>query len=84
MCMKERVTEEGEEIPFYQYDMDVGFSDGTDRLFLVWPTIVTHEIDERSPLFNLSAEEIRSQRLEIIGKINRNYSMSLASLWNKY
>ncbi|OQV13584.1 ATP-sensitive inward rectifier potassium channel 12 [Hypsibius exemplaris] len=66
MCMKERVTEEGEEIPFYQYDMDVGFSDGTDRLFLVWPTIVTHEIDERSPLFNLSSEDLRMQRLEII------------------
>ena len=68
MCMKERHTAEGEDIPFYSYDMDVGFSDGNDRLFLVWPNIITHEIDERSPLFEYSAEDLLHQRLEIIGK----------------
>ena len=65
--MKDRLTQEGEEIPFYQYDMDVGFSNGTDRLFLVWPTIISHEIDEHSPLYTLSEEDLKAQRLEIIG-----------------
>ena len=51
-----RVTSEGELYPFYQTDMDVGYDEGKDRVFIMWPIIVTHVIDEDSPLYEISKQ----------------------------
>ena len=72
---------EGEFIPLMQTDMNVGFDTGADKLFLVTvshskffqltvapfkPLIVCHEINEKSPLWELSEEEISQKHFEII------------------
>ncbi|CAP28017.2 Protein CBR-IRK-2 [Caenorhabditis briggsae] len=66
-CMIKRcVTYEGELLPFHQFDMDVGYDQGLDRVFVIWPITICHEIDERSPLWEIGAEDLKSAKFEII------------------
>ena len=51
--IKKRVTLEGEILPLHTYDMNVGFDKGVDRLFLIWPLVIEHIIDEQSPLYDV-------------------------------
>lgn len=37
-----------------------------DFLSLVWPTTISHEINELSPLYEMSAEQLLKERFEII------------------
>ncbi|XP_061829450.1 ATP-sensitive inward rectifier potassium channel 12 [Nerophis lumbriciformis] len=64
--VKARYTEEGEYIPLDQIDMNVGYDRGTDRLFLVAPLTVIHEIDEESPLFGISKQDLETSDFEIV------------------
>lgn len=64
--VKSRYTEEGEYIPLDQIDMNVGYDKGTDRLFLVAPLTVIHEIDEESPLFGISKQDLETSDFEIV------------------
>ncbi|KAM8824050.1 ATP-sensitive inward rectifier potassium channel 12-like isoform 1-T2 [Synchiropus picturatus] len=64
--VKPRYTEEGEYIPLDQIDMNVGYDKGIDRLFLVAPLTVIHEIDEESPLFGISKQDLETSDFEII------------------
>ena len=65
-AMKPALTVEGEFIPLHHQNMDLSFSTGEDRTFLIWPVIICHVIDEKSPLYELSAEELQEANLEII------------------
>ena len=49
-----------------QYDLDVGYDTGRDRIFLLCPVSVVHVINESSPLFSLTEENLLSQDLEIV------------------
>lgn len=65
--VKKYVTLEGEHLPFHQFDMHVGYDSGLDRLLVIWPITICHEIDEHSPLYDISKDElINSARFEII------------------
>ncbi|XP_036157372.1 inward rectifier potassium channel 4 [Myotis myotis] len=64
--IKPRVTQEGEYIPLDQLDMDVGFDKGLDRIFLVSPITILHEIDEASPLFGISRQDLEADDFEIV------------------
>lgn len=64
--LKSRTTAEGEFIPLDQIDIDVGFDTGIDRIFLVSPITIVHEIDEDSPFYDLGKQELESSELEII------------------
>lgn len=64
--VKPRFTEEGEYIPLDQMDMNVGYDKGTDRLFLVAPLTIIHEIDEESPLFGISKQDLEITDFEIV------------------
>ncbi|CAF4490973.1 unnamed protein product, partial [Didymodactylos carnosus] len=37
-----------------------------DRLFLIWPLIITHEIDEQSPLWDIGRNDLAKQRFELV------------------
>lgn len=39
-------------------DMNVGYDSGWDRVLLLWPIIVRHVINEDSPLYGMSRENI--------------------------
>ncbi|XP_010895011.2 inward rectifier potassium channel 4 [Esox lucius] len=60
------VTAEGEFLPLEQRDLNVGYDEGTDRLFLVSPLVIVHEIDEDSPLYTLSRADLESDDFEIV------------------
>nr|XP_002737873.1 PREDICTED: inward rectifier potassium channel 2-like [Saccoglossus kowalevskii] len=64
--VKHRRTEEGEHIPLYQYDLNVGYEYGVDRILLVWPLVIEHVIDSSSPLYEMSPDEIKHADFEIL------------------
>merc|ERR1719474_1013335 len=61
-------TEEGEMIHFHQEELKVGtqMSGEEDRALLLWPLIIAHRIDEESPLWRMSPQDIQSTNFEII------------------
>uniref|UniRef100_A0A8C6TUR5 Potassium inwardly rectifying channel subfamily J member 2a n=1 Tax=Neogobius melanostomus TaxID=47308 RepID=A0A8C6TUR5_9GOBI len=64
--LRPRVTEEGEFIPLDHRDINVGFEDGVDRIFLVSPITVVHVIDENSPLYDLSRAALANADFEVV------------------
>ncbi|KAM8878804.1 ATP-sensitive inward rectifier potassium channel 12-like isoform 1-T3 [Spinachia spinachia] len=64
--IKPHVTAEGEYLPLEQTDIDVGYDDGLDRLFLVSPLVVVHEINKTSPLYNVSRNDLLKEDFEIV------------------
>lgn len=64
--IKPHVTAEGEYLPLEQTDIDVGYDDGLDRLFLVSPLVVVHEINKNSPLYDLSRADLQKEDFEIV------------------
>lgn len=60
------VTAEGEFIPLEQMDLNVGYDEGTDRLFLVSPIVIVHEIDQESPLYAISRADLETDDFEIV------------------
>lgn len=64
--VRSRQTDEGEFIPLDQTDINIGFDTGADKLFLVTPLIVYHEINEKSPFWGLSEADIQNEPFEII------------------
>ena len=49
-----------------QYDLDVGYDTGRDRVFLLTPVCVRHHISESSPLYGLTREQLASEQLELV------------------
>ncbi|XP_006642286.2 G protein-activated inward rectifier potassium channel 4 [Lepisosteus oculatus] len=64
--IKSKQTKEGEFIPLNQTDINVGFDTGDDRLFLVSPLIISHEINEKSPFWELSKAQMEKEEFEIV------------------
>ncbi|RCN33501.1 inward rectifier potassium channel [Ancylostoma caninum] len=64
--IKRCVTYEGELLPFHQFDMDVGYDQGLDRIFVIWPITICHEIDEMSPLYDVGEADLKNAKFEII------------------
>ncbi|XP_065276224.1 G protein-activated inward rectifier potassium channel 3 isoform X1 [Emys orbicularis] len=64
--IKSKQTHEGEFIPLNQTDINVGFETGDDRLFLVSPLIISHEINEHSPFWEVSKEQLAKDEFEIV------------------
>ena len=64
----QEITEEGLIIPNFQTELNCGVQvDGTqDYLLLLWPTVICHKIDEDSPLFEMSPQELLSSSFELI------------------
>ncbi|KAL7020991.1 hypothetical protein ACKWTF_011710 [Chironomus riparius] len=64
--IRKRMTREGELINFYQQDLSLTTDECDDRVLLMWPTIITHKIDAKSPLYELSSIDLQRQQFEII------------------
>ncbi|KAJ8289966.1 hypothetical protein GJAV_G00007250 [Gymnothorax javanicus] len=65
--LKPRVTPEGEYLPLDNVDINVGFDTGTDRIFLVSPVTIVHEIDEESPFFEMDRRTLEGDaELEVV------------------
>ena len=64
--IKSRQTLEGEFIPLEQSEINLGYDTGEDRLLLVEPQTITHVIDHRSPFWEVGADRLTRETLEII------------------
>ena len=53
-------------LPFHQFDMNVGYSEGLDRVFVIWPITICHFIDKESPLYDVSKTDLETSKFEII------------------
>ncbi|KAJ3600410.1 hypothetical protein NHX12_031394 [Muraenolepis orangiensis] len=61
-----RQTPEGEFLPLDQCELDVGFGTGADQLFLVSPLTICHDINPKSPFFDLSQRSLKNEQFEIV------------------
>jgi len=66
--VRNQVTEEGEEIPHHLHAIEFGTDlDGTQDFFqLFWPIVLSHRIDENSPLWEVSPEMLLTENFEIV------------------
>ncbi|CAB1429954.1 unnamed protein product [Pleuronectes platessa] len=64
--LESRQTPEGEFLPLDQCELDVGFGTGADQLFLVSPLTICHEINTKSPFFDLSQRSLMNEQFEIV------------------
>lgn len=64
--IKSRQTAEGEFMPLYQSELNIGFDTGNDRLFLVTPLTIVHFIDETSPFWEITKDRIQQETFEIV------------------
>ncbi|XP_063055544.1 G protein-activated inward rectifier potassium channel 4 [Engraulis encrasicolus] len=64
--IRSKQTKEGEFIPLNQTDINVGFDTGDDRLFLVSPLIICHEINATSPFWEISQQQLANDQFEIV------------------
>jgi len=66
--VRKEVTEEGEEIPHHLFAIEFGTDlDGTQDFFqLFWPIVLSHRIDEASPLWSVSPTDLITEKFEII------------------
>ncbi|XP_049634274.1 G protein-activated inward rectifier potassium channel 4 [Suncus etruscus] len=64
--IKSRHTAEGEFIPLHQTDINVGFDTGDDRLFLVSPLTISHEINDKSPFWEMSQAQLHQEEFEVV------------------
>ena len=69
--IKSRQTQEGEFMPLYQSELNIGFDTGNDRLFLVTPLTIVHFIDQTSPFWEITKERIQLETFEIVIMGNR-------------
>ena len=62
------ITDEGRMINNMRKELKCGVRiDGTqNRLLLLWPTVISHRIDECSPLFDLGPDELYLSSFELI------------------
>ncbi|XP_048191184.1 ATP-sensitive inward rectifier potassium channel 8 [Perognathus longimembris pacificus] len=64
--VKKTTTPEGEVVPIHQVDIPVDNPMDSNNVFLVAPLIICHVIDKRSPLYDVSANDLATQDLEVI------------------
>lgn len=60
------MTAEGEVIPVAQLDIQVENPLRSNGIFLVSPLVISHTIERGSPLYELSAQSLSAEDLEII------------------
>ncbi|XP_061826030.1 ATP-sensitive inward rectifier potassium channel 11 isoform X1 [Nerophis lumbriciformis] len=59
-------TEEGEVVPLDQIDIHMDNPVGSNGVFLVSPLVICHVIDQRSPMYDMSAADLQHDDVEVI------------------
>ena len=47
-------------------ELNVGYDQGLDRLFLLFPVVIQHEIDESSPFYDMGPRDLATARIEVL------------------
>ncbi|XP_011138850.1 uncharacterized protein LOC105182829 isoform X2 [Harpegnathos saltator] len=64
--IRNRTTKEGEILSQNQQELIVGTDGQNGDLFFIWPTTIIHRINEESPFYNMSAEDMLTDRFEVV------------------
>ncbi|XP_045173472.1 ATP-sensitive inward rectifier potassium channel 11-like [Mercenaria mercenaria] len=65
--IKDKVSAEGVHYPLFQHHMEFNAHGMDDRVFLIWPLVLNHKINEDSPLYNMKPEDIlHANNFEIV------------------
>lgn len=64
--VSKRTTAEGEVLNPHLSELKLHIDSYDSEIFLLWPTIVVHSIDETSPLYDMSAKKLLHERFEVI------------------
>jgi potassium inwardly-rectifying channel subfamily J len=64
--VRTRLTAEGELVEFHQEDLRLRIDRCDNRIMMLWPTLVVHAIDASSPFYEMSAESLAREQLEIV------------------
>ncbi|XP_011253068.1 uncharacterized protein LOC105249358 isoform X2 [Camponotus floridanus] len=64
--IRSKTTKEGEVLSQHQQELVVGTDGENGDLFFIWPTTIIHRINESSPFYNMSAEDMLTERFEIV------------------
>ncbi|CAG5114652.1 unnamed protein product, partial [Candidula unifasciata] len=66
MLIRRHSTEEGAYYPLYQFNCEFSANGMADRVFLLWPIILTHVIDKGSPFYDIRPADLSSEKFEIV------------------
>ncbi|XP_027198442.2 uncharacterized protein LOC113792718 [Dermatophagoides pteronyssinus] len=64
--IRKKMTNEGEIIPYFHQKLSVKFDEIDDEVFLIWPAIIVHVIDENSPFYKMNVDDMTREKFEII------------------
>lgn len=64
--VSQKLTNEGEIIPFYHHQLDVKIDDARNNLLLIWPLTIVHIIDRDSLFYEMNSEQLANFKFEII------------------
>ncbi|XP_076332216.1 G protein-activated inward rectifier potassium channel 4-like [Tachypleus tridentatus] len=64
--LKRKITAEDEIMPYYHSVLEVQHQSAKNSTLLSWPVVVVHEVNENSPLYTMSAEDLLKDTFEII------------------
>ena len=73
------------EYEFRQHDLNCGYDTGIDRVMLLTPVIVRHEIDENSPLWDIPSNILSEEDLELVVVLEgivEATSLTVQALWS--
>uniref|UniRef100_A0A8D9FGW5 Inward rectifier potassium channel 2 n=1 Tax=Cacopsylla melanoneura TaxID=428564 RepID=A0A8D9FGW5_9HEMI len=64
--VKQKTTLEGEVLNPFLSELKLHIDSYDSDIFLLWPTIVVHRIDQDSPLYDMCAKKLLTEKFEII------------------
>ncbi|KAK6169113.1 hypothetical protein SNE40_020227 [Patella caerulea] len=66
LLQKLRSKKHGKSIPVSYFSIALRSEGGSEQLFLPWPIFVVHDIDEKSPLWEISKDDLMMENFELI------------------
>ncbi|XP_061165951.1 ATP-sensitive inward rectifier potassium channel 12-like [Saccostrea echinata] len=66
VCVKDKITSDGEYISHFRHDLDLCNELNSSRISLRWPVVLQHKITPASPFWALDEGEIKSADFELL------------------
>ncbi|XP_050391310.1 ATP-sensitive inward rectifier potassium channel 12-like [Patella vulgata] len=66
LLQKLKSKKHGKSIPVSYFSITLRSEGGSEQLFLPWPIFVVHDIDENSPLWEISKDDLMMENFELI------------------
>ena len=85
LCWHKLVDPLNHRYEFQQFDLDVGYDTGRDRVFLLTPVSVYHYITEDSPLFDQTQAQLEAMNVELIAILEgivEATGLTVQALWS--